>query len=157
MSIHEKFSHINQLAQWWENAEKGVAQKGDTVIHLVADDCYNVFPAFESDTEEYDEFRILARAPKPAWHGAVAVMARLNGAGIRHALIRDGRDRWITMYGGVYMALELSDVTPLIEAKVTDEMVERAVDAASVWTSAVPDSLARAMLTAALGIEDGDV
>ena len=151
-------NHIDQLAQWWESAEKGVAQKGDTVIERVADGHYNVFTAFESDTEEYDEFRILARAPKtkPAWHGAVAVMARLNGAGIRHALIRDGRDRWITMYGGVYMALELSDVTPLIKAKVTDEMVDRAAQSLedAGWDTSDGNAALTDALTAALGMED---
>ena len=62
--------------------------------------------------------------------------------------------RWIDNQGITYTAEQLSDVTPLIEAKVTDEMVER-LEGHFLNTAnmALPEGLARRMLTAALGLE----
>ena len=72
--------------------------------------------------------------PKPAWHDALAVMARCSNApeGHREPFIRSEatHDVWIAEAG--YGRTEnLRDVTPLIEAKVTDEMIVRAANA---WT-----------------------
>lgn len=129
-------NHIDQLAQWWETAEQGAVQKGDIVIERVEDGQYNVFTAFESEARDYDEFRILARAPKPAWHDAVAVLARSASEADqpkRAVWTWDAAmERWYDE-GGCHWANtdDLRDVTPLIEAKVTDEMVLRALKAST--------------------------
>lgn len=68
-------NHIDQLAQWWEDAEQGVAREGDTVIwrnqrHRSGTYAYEV-GSQDRDEEEAlpDDLRILERAPKPqpAW------------------------------------------------------------------------------------------
>ena len=101
--------------------------------------------------------------PKPAWHDALAVMARCSNApeGHREPFIRSEatHDVWIAEAG--YGRTEnLRDVTPLIEAKVTDEMIVRAANA---WTGngyQTTRDLSRDLredithaLTAALGLE----
>ena len=75
-------NHIDQLTEWWENAEKGAPSKGDAIIRRTERLLSNGY-AYEVGTEDYtdakhlDNVRILARAPKPkpAWHDAVAVLA----------------------------------------------------------------------------------
>lgn len=153
-------NHIDQLTEWWENAEKSVAHVGDTVIHYeVEDGSYMVYTLDAGPVGSWSRLRVLERAPKPkpVWHDAPAVTAkgREDWDHVEAFSRNDDYDppRWVDNQGITYTAVQLSEVTPLIEAKVTDEMVERAVDGASVWTSAIPNSLARAMLTAALGIE----
>ena len=155
-------SHIDQLAEWWENAEEGVVQPGDTVIGLTdADnDAYEVFVAQSGESEEYDFYRILSRAPKPAWHDAVAVMARCSGApeGHREPFIRSEVTPGVWIGEGGHGHTEvLRDVTPLIEAKVADEMVARAM---KFWDPDCPGEhdagdiqWAREFITAALGLE----
>ena len=106
-----------------------------------------------------ESVRILARAPKPkpAWHDAVAVMAGYSNApgDHREPFIRSEatRDVWAGEAGHARTE-DLRDVTPLIEAKVTDEMVER-LEGHFLNTAnmALPEGLARRMLTAALGLE----
>lgn len=154
-------THIDQLNEWWESAEKGDPIEGDLFIIMVSQKEYIITPAMV-DFLECDDSRILARAPKPkpAWHDALAVMARCSNApeGHREPFIRSEatHDVWIAEAG--YGRTEnLRDVTPLIEAKVTDEMVERAIDA---WVADeqrgdgyLGDAI-RSILTAALGLEN---
>ena len=126
-------NHIDQLAEWWENAEKGTPREGDTYIaRFPGRDGYET-GVVDSDglpTGMLPDTRILARAPKPkpAWHDAVAVMARCSNAPEDHRepFIRSEAtpDVWIGE-GGCGYTDDLRDVTPLIEAKVTDEMVDR--------------------------------
>src|SRR5690606_25566628 len=108
------------------------------------------------DVMPEETVRILARAPKPkpAWHDAVAVMARCSGApeGHREPFIRSEAtpDVWIGEGGCGYTDV-LRDVTPLIEAKVTDDMVERLESRFNEAAGAsLPTGLARRMLTVAL-------
>ena len=131
-------NHIDTLKEWWENAEKGAPSKGDAIIRRTERLLSNGY-AYEVGTEDYtdakhlDNVRILARAPKPkpAWHDAVAVMARCSNApeGHREPFIRSEatRDVWAGEAGHARTE-DLRDVTPLIEAKVTDEARDRVWD-----------------------------
>ena len=148
-------NHIDQLTEWWETAEKGAVQKGDIVIERVEDGQYNVFTAFESEAQEYDEFRILTRAPKPAWHDAVAVIAHTDYGHIRQVWERDSETGyWLGIKGSLVRTDTLNDVTPLIEAKVTDEMVDRARNYMSINTGQTHTHNAiRGVITTALGLD----
>lgn len=146
-------SHIDQLAEWWETAEEGVLEKGDTAIHR-SDGETTVYVAVERAPRQHPNARILARAPKPkpAWHDAVAVIASTDNL-TRQVWERDG-DGWYGTDGYRVDAEALEDVTPLIEAKVTDEMVDR-LEHHFVATqhASLPRGLAEKMLTVALGLE----
>ena len=152
-------AHIDTLKEWWENAEVGDPKDGDVIIEW-AGDGHAVRTFLEDERDNLYAactYRILARAPKPkpAWHDAVAVIAHTarfserRPFALTHA--EDGLDpyntEWITRD-------DLIDPAPLIEAKVTDEMVER-LEGHFLNTAnmALPEGLARRMLTAALGLE----
>lgn len=170
MSIHEKFSHIDQLKEWWENAVKGTPRPGDAIIRYNPTDGPNfiILVADEVDAEGNDPecwgTRILARAPKPkpAWHNAPAVFATgdsgdgdlFTGIWIPHV----SPEWWECADVGIILGSEqLYDVTPLIEAKVTDEMVERARDYMSINTGQTHTHKAiRGVLSAALSVSDRD-
>ena len=126
-------NHIDQLREWWENAEVGDPKDGDVIIEW-AGDGHAVRTFLEAERDSLYAactYRILARAPKPAWHDAVAVMARCSNAPEDHRepFIRSEatHDVWIAEAG--YGRTEnLRDVTPLIEAKVTDAARDRVWD-----------------------------
>ena len=127
--------HIDQLREWWETAEVGDPKDGDVIIEW-AGDGHAVRTFLEAERDDLYAactYRILARAPKPkpAWHDAVAVMARCSNApeGHREPFIRSEAtpDVWIGE-GGYGCTDDLRDVTPLIEAKVTDEARDRVWD-----------------------------
>ena len=123
-------NHIDQLAEWWETAEQGAPKPGDTIIIDLGDDGYRIDTASTSWVywERYGDTRILARAPKPkpAWHNAVAVMAHAGDGHIRQVWERDGdTGYWCGTEGHLVRTESLRNVTPLIEAKVTDEARER--------------------------------
>ena len=165
-------NHIDQLAQWYADAEQvtktNLPRKGDTLIYprrtsgyIIESDGGGWAPEFVHSAGE--TVRILARAPKPkpAWHGAVAVIAETGDDDTRRAFVpqynaETGDERlgtWADWRGG-YDASELIDPVPLIEAKVADEMVER-LEGHFLNTAnmALPEGLARRMLHAALGLE----
>lgn len=152
-------THIDQLAEWWENAEQGQPSAGDTLIWQKPGPSYELFTADEADVALGNRIRILARAskPEPAWHDAVAVIAHTENGYIRQVWERDGdSEYWTGTEGYVVSADELVSPTPLIEAKVTDEMVERYRDEEMKWRlEGAPShpSVARHLLTAALGLE----
>lgn len=123
-------THIDTLASWWERAERGPINKGDTLIqsHHTAPDEYTVYVAEDSNIDSGTYVRILHRAepPKPAWHDAVAVIAHKDGEyGLtgREVYVRGDYDKWASAYHYAHTS-ELIDPVPLIEAKVTDEMAE---------------------------------
>ena len=155
-------AHIDTLKEWLENAEEGVIEKGDTVINR-SDGETTVYVATERARRQHPCVRILSRAPKPAWHDAVAVMARCSGApeGHREPFIRSEVTPGVWIGEGGHGHTEvLRDVTPLIEAKVTDEMTLRYLnhswDAAETELHAFEEvevRTARNALTAALGLE----
>lgn len=150
-------NHIDQLKEWWENAEEGIPSAGDTVIfderHRGLG--FHVTQATMDHPRGYDNARILARAPKPkpAWRDAVAVIASTDFCE-RQVWERDGASGWDGTAGDTATTEELRDVTPLIEAKVTGEMVEAARQEAKDRTSVYWErSLVSRILTAALGLE----
>ena len=154
-------NHIDQLTQWWDEAEEGVIEKGDTVINR-SDGETTVYVATVRAHRQHPNARILARAPKPkpAWHDAVAVMAVTPGRPERRVFIRDDEPGWWGDADSSYETDELAHVTPLIEAKVTDEMTLRYLnhswDAAETELHAFEEvevRTARNALTAALGLE----
>ena len=167
-------NHIDQLAQWYADAEQvtktNLPRKGDTLIYprrtsgyIIEADGGGWAPEFVHSAGE--TVRILARAPepKPAWHDAVAVIAETGDDDTRRAFVpqynaETGDERlgtWADWQDG-YDASELIDPVPLIEAKVTDEMVERYRDEEMKWRlegATSHPSVARLLLTAALGLE----
>jgi len=154
-------NHIDQLAEWWENAEEGAASEGDTVIWRNQRHRSGTY-AYEVGRQDRDEaaalpdyLRILSRAqkPKPAWHDAPAVIASTDYCE-RQVWERDTthENRWYGTAGGGAVTSDLRDVTPLIEAKVTDEMVKRASTAFWAFDGAADESMPAA-LQAALGLD----
>ena len=156
-------NHIDQLREWWETAEVGDPKDGDVIIEW-AGDGHAVRTFLEDERDNLYAactYRILARAPKPkpAWHDAVAVMARCSNApeGHREPFIRSEatRDVWAGEAGHARTE-DLRDVTPLIEAKVTDEMRDRVRDYYRIEHQVeLPrdDVWLNELLTAALGLE----
>ena len=167
-------THIDQLAQWYADAERitdaNLPRIGDTLIFPYNAGGY----AIEVEEDDWapngvvlgEVVRILRRAPKPkpAWHDAVAVMAETRDDDIRRAFVpqydtETGEERVDTWadWQGAYDAADLIDPAPLIEAKVTDEMVARAM---AFWDPNCPGEYdaddiqwAREFITAALGLE----
>ena len=155
---------IDQLTEWWENAEVPTSatlpKDGDRIIIRYNSEWYEIATA-DGDADEHDlssYTRILARAskPKPAWHDAVAVIASTDYFE-RQVWERDTthENRWYGTVGdeAVTVTSDLRDVTPLIEAKVTEEMVER-YWAAMRNPGSNYDEAVRHALAAALGIEE---
>ena len=157
-------NHIDQLAEWWETAEEGSPRPGDTIIIDLGSGGYMIETASEhwGDWERYSDTRILARAPKPkpAWHDAVAVIATFDittsATTVRDAIwIREEDGTWFEPAMEIRAdGYELSDVTPLIEAKVTVGAVARVSDALHELYGTHDNSDAAAeIITAALGLE----
>ena len=155
-------NHIDQLTEWWETAEEGVLEKGDTAIHR-SDGETTVYVAVERARRQHPNTRILARAPKPkpAWHDAVAVIATRNRdhGYVRGVWANVGGGRWHGVNGGIVNADDLTDVTPLIEAKVTDEAMQRvfnALDPSVNWRLSMTkddEEYVRYIVAAALGLD----
>ena len=146
-------NHIDQLAEWWDEAEEGEPRAGDTLIWQKPGPSYELFTADATDGGLGKHIRILARAPKPkpAWHEADYVIARADGKSRRVWANNRFMKRWEDGVSWSH-ADDLRDVTPLIEARVTDEMIERAWAAVSGWPANTRSVVAQA-LTAALGLE----
>ena len=156
--------HIEMLKKWWENAEDSdVFYPGDTWIkrHKASTGGWVYDVGRVTAERRYYDCRVLSRAPKPkpAWHNAPAVIATgdsgdgdlFTGIWIPHG----SPERWECADVGIILGPErLYDVTPLIEAKVTDEMVERGRDIGVKGKMPDPE-LVRRILTAALGVEEG--
>ena len=159
-------SHIDQLARWYADAEQvtedNLPNKGDVIIFPA-----HAFPGYIIETvpvawpshlvSPRERVRILDRAPipKPAWHDAPAVIASHVDSAHRSTWTPDPivPGMWTTD-DDQRDATDLRDVTPLIEAKVTDGMVERASGALRelYGTHDNGDSAAE-IITAALGLE----
>ena len=126
-------NHIDQLAQWWDEAEEGVIEKGDTVINRSESET-TVYVATVRAHRQHPNARILARAPKPkpAWHDAVAVIAtfRDDCGMVTGVWVQEGKPGyWEGPEGDVVASELLEDVTPLIEARVTNESLRLALNA----------------------------
>ena len=154
-------THIDQLAQWYADAERitdtSLPRVGDTLIFPYNAGGY----AIEVEEDDWtpddvvpgEPFRILARAPrpKPAWHDAVAVIARTDDAG--RQVWERYMGSWCGTAGDEVDAEDLRDVTPLIEAKVTDGMVDRILDVIAARFDNYPAGIGEALAVAALGLE----
>ena len=160
-------NHIDQLAQWYADAEQitkaNLPRAGDTLILPYNAGGYGIEVEEDGwtpdDVVPGEPVRILARAPKPAWHDAVAVTATATdelGDEITAVWVREGDELWRSDEGGMVLREDLRDVTPLIEAKVTDEMRDRVRDYYRIEHQVeLPrdDVWLNELLTAALGLE----
>lgn len=153
-------NHIDQLTEWWESAEVPTSatlpKDGDQIIIRYNSEWYEIATADgDADAHELSSYtRILSRAskPKPAWHNAVAVIAHTDSE-VRQVWVREGSTWWADGMG--LDAYELRDVTPLIEAKVTDEMIDRILDVIDARFDSYPAGIGEELALAALGIEEG--
>lgn len=158
--------HIDQLEQWYEQAERitktNLPNDGDTIIYPGSvEGSYIVEPNTEGwepqIVYEDEECRILARAPKPkpAWHDAVAVIAHTARFSERRPFALTHTEDVLDPYNTEWITRDdLIDPVPLIEAKVSGEMVEAARQEAQSRTRTYWErSLVSRMLTAALGLE----
>ena len=157
-------THIDQLAQWYADAERitdtNLPRIGDTLIFPYNAGGY----AIEAEGDDWtpgdvvpgEPVRILSRAPKSR-HPFPAILATYRDEnGMVSGVWRpEGKPRyWEGPEGDVVHEDSLEDVTPLIEAKVTDAMVKRARAQSMKWEfGGISENAARAMLTAALGLE----
>ena len=146
----------DRLESWWEHAEQGIAHAGDTVIRREdTDGSYQVYTLEVGPIGKWADVRILHRAPtpKPAWHDAVAVIAQTPGRDDRRVFIRD-TDGWWADVDNSYETDELAHASPLIEQKVTDEMVARLEKSYADHADALlPFGIAQTLLAAALGLD----
>ena len=157
-------THIDTLAEWFDSAEDGDVHEGDTFIRHLPSVGRFVVGVADEYLGAHPHRRILSRAPKPkpTWHDAPAVTAkgREDWDHVEAFSRNDDYDppRWIDNQGITYTAEQLSDVTPLIEAKVTDETARTVLDryyeteTGHDWPE---DTIAlmRLAVTAALGLE----
>ena len=155
--------HIDQLAEWWENAEEGVINEGDRLIYRDGDD-YDFRTAGREDAgtdaekEHEHGWGIMSRAPKPkpAWHDARAVIASAtmdDGGYFTGLWTREGDRLWESEEGICVHVDNLHDVTPLIEAKVTDAMIDRILDVIDARFDNYPAGIGEELAVAALGLE----
>ena len=124
-------NHIDQLAEWWSEAEHAPFREGDVLIARYDDRPmpFEIYPASCDSGTPAENVRILTRAPKPkpAWHSAKAVVASTDYCE-RRVWERDSLG-WYSTAGDTANTEDLRDVTPLIEAKVTDEAMQRVFNA----------------------------
>ena len=156
-------THIDQLAQWYASAEQitktNLPRIGDALVFPYSAEGYAI--EVEEDGWTPDDLvpgepvRILARAPKPkpAWHDADFIVARYEYDDHWQGYLRHGGDLWIDSEGRKYTTGVLRDVTPLIEAKVTDEMIDRILDVIAARFDNHPAGIGEELALAALGIE----
>lgn len=150
--------HLETMQQWWEGAEMADASPGDTIIERhVCDKDGDIYFTIGEHREGMrgligtSSTRILERAPKPTWHDALAVIAtygHIEGFITRGPLLNVGKGAWRAVDGCLSQVGQLHDVTPLIPAEVTDEMVVRFLEEDNGRTDI------RVLLAAALGAEE---
>ena len=164
-------NHIDQLAQWYAKAEQitnaNLPCAGDALIFPYNAGGYAVEAEEDGwtpdDVVPGESVRILARAPKPkpAWHDAVAVIAHTARFSERRPFALTHTEDVLDPYNTEWITRDdLIDPVPLIEAKVTDEMILAALNASTgldmlTVTSFKRDEIEdmRLALAAALGLE----
>ena len=156
-------THIDTLAQWYADAERitvtSLPRVGDTLIFPYNADGYAIDAEGDdwtpADIMPGESARILHRAPKPkpAWHDAAAVVAVTPGRPERRVFIRYDEPGWWGDVDSSYETDELAHVTPLIEAKVTDEMIDRILDVIAARFDNYPAGIGEEIAAAALGLE----
>lgn len=159
-------THIEQLKEWWENAEDAPANPGDRIIerHVTGVNDEDTYYSIGTHREGMRSLigksgtRILTRAPKPrpAWHDAVAVIAHHEMRARRQVWTRMDKEInfWKGSTGDEATTADLINPVPLIEARVTDEMVAKGSLAyIGRRGGVIPDDTIRAVITAALGLD----
>ena len=123
-------NHIDQLAEWWNNAEKGEPRAGDTLIWRKHGPSYELFTAVATDDGLGKHIRILARAPRSRYPFPAILATYRDERGMVSGVWRpEGKPGyWEGPEGDVVHEDSLEAVTPLIEAKVTDEARDRVWD-----------------------------
>lgn len=146
---------IEMLDLLFEGGEEGEYREGDTIMQRLSGEYITFKSTGRSRTDGYS--RILKKAAGPVWRNSLAVIARCSPDSDLEVFRKSEAtpDVW-QGEGGWAHTDDLVDVTPLIEAKVTDEMVEKARDYMSGQTGQTHTrSAIRGVLSAALGIEEG--
>lgn len=156
MPIYDNTDYIDQLAEWWENAEESDDfYPGDTWIkrRQAQTGGYVYDVGRVTSKKRYYEARVLARAPIPSapYPAILATYHDENGM-VSGVWTYDHPGYWEGPEGDIIAEEALEDVIPLIPAKVTDEMVNRAYGYAP-GTLGSKDTTRR-LLTAALDIEE---
>ena len=158
-------NHIDQLKEWWDEATPGIPKTGDTYIEdeRHRGSSFRIVEAATDHKYGFENIRILSRAPKPkpAWHDAVAVIAHTARFSERRPFALTHTEDVLDPYNTEWITRDdLLDPAPLIEAKVTDEMILAALNASTgldmlTVTSFKRDEIEdmRLALTAALGLE----
>ena len=158
-------NHIDQLKEWWDEATPGIPKTGDTYIEdeRHRGSSFRIVEAATDHKYGFENIRILSRAPKPkpAWHDAVAVIAHTARFSERRPFALTHTEDVLDPYNTEWITRDdLLDPAPLIEAKVTDEMILAALNASTgldmlAVTSFKRDEIEdmRYALTAALGLE----
>lgn len=151
-------THIDTLREWFDNAEDGDIYEGDTFIRHLPEVGRFVVGVAEEVLGAHPDYRILARAPKPkpAWHDAVAVVATVPneyGEDERGVWIPGSHGMWEDDMGRMFDSADLRDATPLIEAKVTDAMIDRILDVIDARFDNYPAGIGEELAVAALGLE----
>ena len=158
-------NHIDQLKEWWDEATPGIPKTGDTYIEdeRHRGSSFRIVEAATDHKYGFENIRILSRAPKPkpAWHDAVAVIAHTARFSERRPFALTHTEDVLDPYNTEWITRDdLIDPVPLIEAKVTDEMVLAALNASTgldmlTVTSFKRDEIEdmRLALAAALGVE----
>lgn len=157
--------HVEMLKEWWENADQVAPMRGDLVIENVSDEDgqdYRVRNWPGDRREKLSYVRVLEPKPRPAWHNAAYVLAYapndITDYGEGRPVYYRNADGTFSDYEdrGRWNPDELRDVTPLIEAKVTDEMVTRAqVEMMRLGLGDYSDKTLASIIAASLGIEEG--
>lgn len=154
-------THIDTLAEWWDEAAPGIPKMGDTYIEdeRHRGSSFRIVEAATDHKYGFENIRILHRAPapKPAWHDAVAVIASASGMDSRvweRAKTFTGRTFWRGTRGEEVTSDDLRDVAPLIEQKVTGDMIDRIEHHfISTQGAALPVGFARRLLHIALNLD----
>ena len=148
-------AHIDTLKEWWDAAESAPVNVGDTVIYQNAGQWVVDVSTVPYDNPDDRDVRILARAPKPAWHDAVAVIAHTARFSERRPFALTHTEDVLDPYNAEWITRDdLLDPVPLIEAKVTVGAVARVSDALHELYGTHDNSDAAAeIVAAALGLE----
>ena len=156
-------THIDTLAEWYADAERitvtNLPRIGDTLIFPYNAGGY----AIEVEEDDWtpnivmpgEVARILHRAPKPR-HPFPAILATYRDeSGMVSGVWRPaGKPRyWEGPEGDVVHEDSLEGVTPLIEAKVTDAMIDRILDVIDARFDNYPAGIGEELAVAALGLE----
>lgn len=154
-------THIDTLTEWWDEATPGIPKTGDTYIEdeRHRGSSFRIVEAATDHKYGFENIRILHRAPAPtpAWHDAVAVIAKGQEEwDHREAFTRSDdypETRWVCNQGVTFKSEDLRDAAPLIEQKVTDEAATRVLEYLDGFGIHKGQVIGREIVAAALGLD----